>query len=250
MATSKPVFVFIPGAWHGPECFEATIELLHKRGYSGQGINLASVGAQMPLENFDADVHIIRRTIEELVATGKNVVVVMHSYAGSPASEAMKYFVDDNAGQNGKGKIIRMAWVCAFIFPEGGSLMKGLGMKDLPWFRVNGGEVNPKGPKTVFYNDLSDAEGERWANTLKPHSYRTFYSEVSVEPWMTIPSAYLLCEKDNAIPIQAQQGMVAMAQGKNPKAFDLVESCESGHSPFLSMPNTLANFLVKCSEGI
>jgi hypothetical protein len=136
MDTSKPVFVFIPGAWHGPECFEPTIKLLSERGYTSQGVNLASVGAQIPLENFDDDVQIIRKTISDLVTVGKDVVVVIHSYAGSPTSEAMKYFTDENEGRNGRGRILRMAWVCSFVFTEGGSLMKGLGGKDLPWFRV------------------------------------------------------------------------------------------------------------------
>jgi hypothetical protein len=67
---------------------------------------------------------------------------------------------------------------------------------------------------------------------------------------MTIPSSYLICEKDNAIPFQAQEGMIAMAQAKNPKAFDIVERCEASHSPFLSMPDTLAAFLVKSSKGV
>jgi hypothetical protein len=102
----------------------------------------------------------------------------------------------------------------------------------------------------VFYNNISEAEGEKWSKTLKPHSYKTFYSEVSVEPWMTIPSAYLLCGKDNAIPVQAQEGMVNMAKEKNPKAFDLVETCDASHSPFLSMPDIVATFLIKSSGNV
>lgn len=111
--------------------------------------------------------------------------------------------------------------------------------------KSQGDEISVHDPQTVFYNDLSELEAEKWAKTLRPHSYRTFFSEISVEPWMTIPSAYLLCEKDNAMPVHLQERMVAMAKAKNPKAFDLVERCTAGHSPFLSMPDTLVNFLVK-----
>lgn len=133
---TKPAFVFVPGAWHGPECFEPTIKLLSERGYPGHGIRLHSVAAKTPLQNFDADVEIIRHTISDLVSSGRDVVVVMHSYGGSPASEATKYFIDDNEGKDGKGKIIRMIWVCAFVLPKGGSMMKGIGMNDLPWFKI------------------------------------------------------------------------------------------------------------------
>lgn len=64
---------------------------------------------------------------------------------------------------------------------------------------------------------------------------------------MNIPSAYLVCEEDQAIPYQAQEGMIAGVQGKNPKAFDIVEKIKASHSPFLSQPETTAKFLEKCA---
>jgi hypothetical protein len=69
-----------------------------------------------------------------------------------------------------------------------------------------------------------------------------------VEPWLKIPSSYLLCENDNAIPVQAQDGMIAYSKEKSGgRAFDHVERCESGHSPFLSMPGTVAEFLERAA---
>lgn len=65
---------------------------------------------------------------------------------------------------------------------------------------------------------------------------------------MEVPSAYLVCEKDNAIPYQAQEGMIAQVQGKNPKAFALVEKIDASHSPFLSVPEKMTEFLVKCAQ--
>jgi len=241
---NQPVFIFVPGAWHGPECFSSISDLLFKQGFQSQGINLPSVGSTQLLSNFDADVNVIRKTTADVLATGKDVVLVMHSYGASPGSEAMKGFMDDNDGKNGMGKIVRMVWLCAFVLPVGGSLMAGLGHKNLPWFIIEGDVVNPAGPEEVFYNDLPAAEAARWSRALKPHSYSTFKSTTTVEPWQTIPSAYLFCENDNAIPIQAQQAMVAMAKQKAPKSFDMVQWCVSGHSPFLSKPDAVADFLI------
>lgn len=109
--------------------------------------------------------------------------------------------------------------------------------------------VNPANPKDIFYNDLSPAAASPWIAALKPHSYRTLFSKLSVEPWRTIPAAYLVCEADNAIPAAAQEGMIAMAQGMAPGSFDVVERCGAGHSPFLSVPETCVAFLVKCAGG-
>lgn len=71
------------------------------------------------------------------------------------------------------------------------------------------------------------------------------FSEVTVEAWKDIPSAYLVCTKDNAIPLPIQEGMIAGAQGANSKAFDIVEKVEASHSPFLSLPEKTAAFLEK-----
>lgn len=52
-----------------------------------------------------------------------------------------------------------------------------------------------------------------------------------------------------AIPLVAQKGMLRGAKARAPEAFDLVETRDAGYSPFLSMPETVATFLVK-SAGI
>jgi hypothetical protein len=98
---------------------------------------------------------------------------------------------------------------------------------------------------------MSSDEAEKYAKMLKPHAYRTFYSKVTCEPWLTIPSTYVLCENDNAIPVMAQEGMVAGAKAKAPNAFDVVERCTASHTPFASssQPETLAGYLIKATAG-
>lgn len=98
---------------------------------------------------------------------------------------------------------------------------------------------------------MNGAEAEKYTKLLKPHAYRTFYSKVSAEPWRQIPSTYILCENDNAIPLMAQEGMIAGAREKAPGAFDVVERCTSSHTPFAStsQPEKLASWLVKAAGG-
>ena len=64
----KPVFVFVPGAWHTPEVYAATREILEKQGFRTVGCALPSVGADPPVEDFKEDVAAIRGIMAGLTA--------------------------------------------------------------------------------------------------------------------------------------------------------------------------------------
>jgi hypothetical protein len=102
----------------------------------------------------------------------------------------------------------------------------------------------PRQPQPCFLRRPGPEKAAYWVSKLKPHSYACFHSVVTVGPWLKIPSSYLVCENDYTIPVHGQDGMVAYAQEKSGgKAFDHVERCSSGHSPFLSMLGTVVEYL-------
>ena len=107
----------------------------------------------------------------------------------------------------------------------------------------------PNTPEKIFYNDLSDEVAAPYIAAIKPHSYRTFSSQQSVAPWKVIPSTYIVCEKDQAIPLPVQEGMLAMAHQLAPTSFDVIERCSASHSPFISQPEWLAKMLIKAAGG-
>jgi len=107
--------------------------------------------------------------------------------------------------------------------------------------------VLPNQPEKIFYNDLSEEVAAPYIAAIKPHSYRTFSSKQSVAPWKIIPSTYIVCEQDQAIPLPVQDGMIGMAQQMAPKSFDVVERCSASHSPFISQPKWLAEKLIKAA---
>jgi pimeloyl-ACP methyl ester carboxylesterase len=53
--------------------------------------------------------------------------------------------------------------------------------------------------------------------------------------WKTIPSTYIVCEADNAVPVAAQELMAKRAND--------VYRLNTSHSPFLSQPAALARFI-------
>lgn len=63
-----------------------------------------------------------------------------------------------------------------------------------------------------------------------------------------MPSTYIVCEADRAIPLQAQEGMLAMAK----EGEWVVERCAAGHSPFVGVPGFVAGVVRRAAgeEGV
>ncbi|PBP20826.1 alpha/beta-hydrolase [Diplocarpon rosae] len=112
----------------------------------------------------------------------------------------------------------------------------------------SGDAVHPANPRDIFYNDLADAAAAPHVSALRPHSYPAFASTLTAAPWKTVPSTYVLCEADHAIPRPVQESMIAAATAAAPSAFDVVERCDAGHSPFLSRPEWLADRLAESAR--
>jgi hypothetical protein len=76
---------------------------------------------------------------------------------------------------------------------------------------------------------------------VKSHSFATKKAKSTAASWKEIPTWYLLCEDDNAIPAFAQE---LMTGGAKEMGGDIqVERIKSSHSPFLSQPDTVVNWL-------
>lgn len=123
MSTTKPVIVFIPGAWHTPEGFTPLITLLSLAGYPCIPISLPSAGAHPSHPSFDEDVNSIRKTLTTLVEAGKYVVVVMHSGGSICGSESLSGLSKIECEQQGKeGGVVRLVYI-GILLPEKGKSM-------------------------------------------------------------------------------------------------------------------------------
>jgi hypothetical protein len=142
---------------------------------------------------------------------------------------------------------------CSFLVPPGVSLMDALG-GPLPWFRISEDEqtVLPASPIDTFYNDIpSHKTLHSLVNSLGIHSYRSFFSKNEYAPWLEVPSTYVICTKDNAIPEAVQRGMIEGArahgqeQGKEVNMAQVV--LDASHTPFVSVPEELGKAVRKCA---
>lgn len=139
MTSSKPEFVIVPGGWHSPSSFGPTTDLLEEAGFIVHGVHLPSVGALPHHTTFDLDASQCRNTINSVLAKGKDVVLIMHSYGGTVGSEALRGYVEELEAASTKkrwGRVVRLVYCAAFLLPEGGSLLAALRGIPLPWFII------------------------------------------------------------------------------------------------------------------
>ncbi|KAF7524878.1 hypothetical protein PCG10_005461 [Penicillium crustosum] len=235
--TESTTILFVPGAWHSPDCYDPVVQRLEAINYKTDKVHLPSVGPAEHHLSFDADVAQIRTQIERAADAGQEVVVVVHSYGGLPANEAIKGLDIKTRQQNGLvGGVTHLFFCTSFIIKEGDSLIGAFGGNDLPWFIVSDDklEINPADPEKTFYHDCGADQIEASIATLKPHSYQTLHSPCTYAAWKDVPSTYLYCTQDAAIPLVVQQAMVeGTANGTGMKT----ESVDASHSPFLSKPD-------------
>jgi len=93
-------------------------------------------------------------------------------------------------------------------------------------------------PESVFFNDLDATAAASAVGQLGYQSYSSMRQPLTETAWRSIPSTYIVCEADNAVPVAAQELMARRA--------DDVYRLNTSHSPFLSQPAALAQ-LIRCS---
>jgi hypothetical protein len=97
----------------------------------------------------------------------------------------------------------------------------------------------------IFYNDLPVDEANKWTSLLQYHATGAFFTPQVYSAFKFIPSTYIICELDNAIPAAFQE-MMATQPGANM----VIERLKASHSPFLSMPEETSNIIRKAAGEI
>ncbi|PSN60280.1 alpha/beta-hydrolase [Corynespora cassiicola Philippines] len=238
---SKPAIVLAHGAWHTPEAFGLVTKRLEDAGYSVHGRKLPSVGNDNPPEDLSQDITAVQELVTEAIGDGNDVIVIPHSWAGIIVASALSGWGKKEREERGlKGGVVKFAYICAFMIPENVSLMDAIQHQVPHWWDFDGPYTIANDPN-VFYNDLSREEQQKWMSKLETHAYATKKAKSTAAAWKEIPTWYLVCEDDNAIPVAAQEAMVdgAKAMGADVQA----ERIKASHSPFLSQPDVVANWV-------
>jgi hypothetical protein len=95
----------------------------------------------------------------------------------------------------------------------------------------------------VFYPDIPKDEHQRWLKLLVNHPKAlSFYSPKNLS-YTEIDTVFIYCEKDAAFPYLAQKDVIQAMKSQGLRIRE--ESLPSGHFPSLSMPDKLADVVLK-----
>lgn len=233
IAGQHPSLLIVPGAWHKPEHYRRLIDELP--GFDVHVVTLTSTADDPAvLTDMHADADVIAQAV---AAIDGPVVVIAHSYGGAPATQAL-------AGANNVQRIIYLA---AFLLDPGSSVLTPSGGSLMRWAKAHDGQgcgdfVEATSPLTIFYNDVDISTARQAAALLGYQSYASMQQPLTAAAWQTIPSTYVICEADNAIPVALQESMATRA--------DAVVRLHASHSPFLSQPAAVARLILRSLDAV
>jgi pimeloyl-ACP methyl ester carboxylesterase len=220
MTNNEPTLVFIHGAFHGSWVWRELFTQLSVPGWRLQTVELPSVAAKgEPRGDLFDDADAVRRV---LVSIDGPIVAVAHSYGGVPLTQAAA----------GVPNVHHLVYLCAFQLDVGESLLDDIG-EPPNWWIIDDDTISPDRPVDTFYADVSpDLAG--WAvSQLRPSTYLHVKQSPTAAAWRDIPSTYVICEHDRALPASGQEQMARRATN--------VHRLPCSHSPMLSrVPETAA----------
>jgi pimeloyl-ACP methyl ester carboxylesterase len=182
---AKPTVVLVHGAFADGTGWQRVIPLLERDGYT-------VIAVQNPLTSFNTDVETTKRVVD---AQQGPVILVGHSYGGAVITEA--------AADNPRVKAL--VYIAAFA-PEAGEAIGAFGEK---YPAPLGAALKPDAAgflyvdrakfREVFASDVSATDASVMAAAQKPIIGNVFGATVTHASWKTIPSFYLVTQRDKAI---------------------------------------------------
>lgn len=99
-------------------------------------------------------------------------------------------------------------------------------------------------PQRRFYHDLPPDEQAHWTSELIKCPAVAQLTPLTHTAYLYHPVTYLFCEDDQGLPLFLQQEMVKKVEESTGITIKK-QTCNAGHSPFLSQPETLLQLVKK-----
>ncbi|KAI1424667.1 Alpha/beta hydrolase fold-1 [Xylaria sp. FL1777] len=243
-----PIIFFVPGAWHSPWVFDGVRSILSARGFGTETSSLATVGSADSSVGLSNDAAKVRSALTKLIDNGKEVILVVHSYGGVVASNAVQGLgIEQRTGNGVQGGIVMILYLAAFAIPTKTNFLTALGGSNLPWWKISeDGFFMPIQPLDVFYADVEATLANKAVDALRKMPLRIATDISTYDPREeSFEVGYIFAEEDQALPIGAQRAMFAEFPVGSFSA-----SLTSSHSPFLSIPDTLVDVIQRAVEHV
>lgn len=239
VAAPKTVLL-VHGAWHGAWCWASLQAELDRRGVPSYAVDLPGHGASLlPLGDLYGDGQHVADTLARIDGP---VVLVGHSYGGAVIGEA---------ATRHSANVDHLVYLTAYCLDEGEALLpynntlppapNPLSGAIRPNAEGTASTVDPDQCEVAFYAHCPPGTTESALPRLCPQPFATFMQPATGAPWRTIPSTYVRCTLDGAIPITSQTIMAERCRD--------VVTLETDHSPFASKTAETADLLERLARG-
>ncbi len=221
----KPVFSFVSGRFHGPECWELVRNTLKSDGYD-------SVAPELPIEDVGVslDDHAGILAAEEVSYGDAEFIRVGWSWGANVVTRAV---------ESSTAKIIYIApgfhRSTIITHPRADLINTEHGLMYRIFQLLDNDEDKREYAESLFYHDAPSAEVAKNASAgLRSHPYRE--EEPVLGSFPVLPLGYIALRRDFVITYESQlTTAVALAVG--------VKNFHSGHAPMISHPKQLARAL-------
>ncbi|KAI9925346.1 hypothetical protein MW887_006274 [Aspergillus wentii] len=215
---SSPTIVIVPASFCPSSFYSAVSGALQDHGLETvvgtlQSTALEPSGKAATMQD---DSTYFRQIISDLAHQEKEIVLVAHSYGGIVATECSQGLSRTERQASGqKGGIIQLGEFMSLV---------------------------PGGNAKITFCDLPYEEGLVWAKKMLYHSALSFGGPLTYPGYNYLPVAYIICQKDMAVPPDFQHQTVREIEyesGKKVSTFFL----DAGHMPNISMPQNVAQVI-------
>lgn len=239
---NSKTIVLVHGAWSDAHSWDAVTPLLKAQGNEVIDVNLAGHGQDTTsFAGISFKTYVDQ--VKAAIGTRTNVVLVGHSFGGMVISQVAEEI---------PSQIKELIYLAAAL-PHNGDSLLGLAQGDpashigkfLTIDKEHGAAIIAKeGVADVFAADAPQQVQEYIAANIKPEPLAPLATPVQLteKNFGGVKKVYIHTANDHAISYPAQQYMV-----KNNKLAK-VYTLQSSHTPFVSMPDKLADILIAESK--
>ncbi|UBU09156.1 alpha/beta fold hydrolase [Nonomuraea gerenzanensis] len=233
-SVERPTFLLVPGGHHGPWVWDRLRAVLAAGGWAARTVTLASAvtdpSASEPLPGMYDDARIIKQTLNEMDGP---VIVVAHSYAGVPVTEAIA----------DASNVVHAVYVAAYMLDVGEGMFQTHGLSAPDSLAGLRPPENPdlNLPAAFYDGDPANPETAEASARLVPQTVRADYETVTRAGWKTVPNSYVIPDADVSLT-----GTIAESMAKRA---DTVYRVPGHHAPFYSHPEEFAKVLVEIATN-
>ncbi|KAJ9602328.1 hypothetical protein H2200_013183 [Cladophialophora chaetospira] len=254
----KPTVVVIPGAacpsahFYQPLCDV----LSNTYNYTASTDDLPSASRAPPQTpgTLEDDVGVFHAKIAALVENGEDVVVVVHSYGGMVATDAVQGLARSERQSRGlKGGVVRIVYLTCIVAGVGetaGEVCERGGLKFKMESVGENGEYLTQMPGPIsaqkVFSDLPLEEALLWQSRQSLQSAICYTGKCVYDAYRHIPITYIICTQDEVLTPEFQEGRVEFLR-KEAKELDVVRM-ETGHCPNISALEETARVIVGAIE--